>query len=453
MQLKLAMEVTMRKKNNKYMSILGLAAEGILLSVVLFIFLLIRNADLNRLLLSEALPGFSAELRIFEPNRQATMKVDNPNQTKSKDGVSASPNPKNSSDAASGNQQVNPDPSSKQQANSSSILSAQPGETNNTTNTGNTSTQLPNSSNASASAQQGNAELAKTSNLIGVKDIIFQPETDNSNLSEHFNEEPFNIEKYMQEGEREKLKDMKFLRDTIYVVDKKTAMTPEMFNIDALLSEQVSINKTGNLPKVLIFHTHGYEGYADSTGDADGIMGMGELLAQTLTNKYGLVTLHDLGRYDLVDGKVNVNGAYERMEPSVLKILEANPSIEFLIDLHRDGVADNTHLVTKLNGMNTAQIMFVNGLSLLNENGVLRPIKSLENPNINSNLALSLNMKMVADGLYPGFSRKIYLNAYRYSLHLMPKSLLIELGAQTNTVQEAKNAVEPLARVIAEVVQ
>ena len=55
-------------------------------------------------------------------------------------------------------------------------------------------------------------------------------------------------------------------------------------------------------------------------------------------------------------------------------------------------------------------------------------------------------MKTTADALYPGFSRKIYLNAYRFSLHMLPRSTLIEVGAQTNTKAEIWNAMEPLAK-------
>jgi stage II sporulation protein P len=60
-------------------------------------------------------------------------------------------------------------------------------------------------------------------------------------------------------------------------------------------------------------------------------------------------------------------------------------------------------------------------------------------------------MQLQTESMYPGFARRIYLKGYRYSLHMMPKSLLIEAGAQTNTVQEMKNAMELLANVLEEV--
>ena len=61
-------------------------------------------------------------------------------------------------------------------------------------------------------------------------------------------------------------------------------------------------------------------------------------------------------------------------------------------------------------------------------------------------------MQIAAEEYYPGFSRTIYLKGYRYNMHYCPKTLLVEVGAQTNTVQEVKNAMEPLADLIAKVV-
>ena len=69
----------------------------------------------------------------------------------------------------------------------------------------------------------------------------------------------------------------------------------------------------------------------------------------------------------------------------------------------------------------------------------------IANPYIEDNLAFSLQMQIAAANKYPGFTRHIYLRAYRYNMHLKPKTLLIEAGAQTNTVEEMRNAMEVLA--------
>ena len=149
------------------------------------------------------------------------------------------------------------------------------------------------------------------------------------------------------------------------------------------------------------------------------------------------------------DGKVDRSYAYERAIPEITKILEENPSIEMVIDLHRDGVREDTHLVTEVNGKPTAKIMFFNGLSRTRSNG---KVTILENPYIQDNLALSLQMKVAAEELYPGFTRNIYLKGYRYNMHFKPKTLLVEGGAQTNTVEEMMNAMEVLAEVLNSVV-
>ena len=70
------------------------------------------------------------------------------------------------------------------------------------------------------------------------------------------------------------------------------------------------------------------------------------------------------------------------------------------------------------------------------------------NPYIADNLAISFQMQLKAAEYYPGFTRRIYLKGYRYNMHYCPKTLLIEVGAQTNTVSEAMNAMVPLADLL-----
>ena len=94
--------------------------------------------------------------------------------------------------------------------------------------------------------------------------------------------------------------------------------------------------------------------------------------------------------------------------------------------------------------------MFFNGLSRTVERG---DISGLPNPYINDNLALSFQMEVAAETFYPGFTRRIYLKGYRYNMHLCPKSMLVEVGAQTNTLEEAMNAMEPLADIIDKVIK
>lgn len=244
----------------------------------------------------------------------------------------------------------------------------------------------------------------------------------------------------------EKLRDFNYLLSNFYIVDSTTMIGPEQLNPDDLLNRNMKINQESGGPKILIFHTHSQEEFADSTpGDpATSIVGVGAYLTQLLNAK-GIETIHDTGVYDIINGQLDRSSAYENAEASIRPILEANPSIEVVIDLHRDGVAETTHLVTDIGGKPTAKIMYFNGLSRTRVNG---DIDYLYNPYIQDNLAFSLQMQLASETLYPGFVRPIYLRGYRYNLHLMPKSLLIEAGAQTNTVGEMMNAMEVLAETL-----
>lgn len=247
----------------------------------------------------------------------------------------------------------------------------------------------------------------------------------------------------------EKMKDFEYLLSNFYTVDSTTMIDAGQLDAEALLSENMKITPSSGGYKVLIFHTHSQETFADSVeGDpSTSIVGVGEYLTQRLNEK-GISTLHDTGVYDLINGKLDRSKAYEFSEEGVRPILAENPEIEVVIDLHRDGVGNDTHLVTDVNGKPTAKIMFFNGLSRTRSNGDLT---SLPNPYIQDNLAFSLQMQVAAENRFPGFARHIYLKGYRYSLHMMPKSLLIEAGAQTNTVEEMKNAMDVLADLLYQV--
>jgi len=290
----------------------------------------------------------------------------------------------------------------------------------------------------------GKNEVSTGISLIGLEDILYEDDTKQIPITE------VNIDS-VKNYDITKFKDLDYLKNTFYILDKRTQLTAEDFNAEEFLSKDMSINTKGDKPKVLIFHTHSCEAFSDSEpGNMEqGFVKIGEMLADTLESKYGIVTMHHTGRYDYVNGGEKRLGAYERMEPNIQKILDENPSIEVVIDLHRDGVPETTRLVKMVDGKATAQIMFFNGLCRYIVNGQLA--KTEQNPYLADNLALSFQMQLKSKELYPGFTRKIYLHAFKFSLGMRPRSLLIELGAQTNTFQEAKNSVEPLAKILSEV--
>ena len=233
-----------------------------------------------------------------------------------------------------------------------------------------------------------------------------------------------------------------------YQVDKTTVFLDQLADRDKLLGTDLKIDESVNGPSILIYHTHSQEEYADSvSGDSSTtVVGVGEYLAQILRDEYGYNVLHHTGEYDVGDR----DHAYSNAAPEIEQIIKDNPSIQLVIDLHRDGVADTTRLATEIDGRPTAKIMFFNGLSRTAERG---EISSLPNPYLETNLALSFQLQEKAYQYYPDLTRRIYLKGYRYNMHLCPKSMLVEVGAQTNTVEEAKNAMIPLADLINKVVR
>lgn len=241
----------------------------------------------------------------------------------------------------------------------------------------------------------------------------------------------------------EALRDYETLLRQFYTVDGNTMVGSDQLDLDQFLEKDLTVSKEGEGPQILIFHTHSRESFADSRpGDsADTIVGVGDRLAQVLTDTYGYEVLHHTAAYDAETR----DGAYSRALPEIEKILRENPSIQVVIDLHRDEMPEGTRLVVDLDGRPTARFMFFNGLSRTKKTG---NIAYLYNENLQDNLAFSFRMQLKAAEYYPGLTRRIYLKGYRYNMHLAEKFLLIELGAQNNTVEEAMNACDPLSHIL-----
>lgn len=258
---------------------------------------------------------------------------------------------------------------------------------------------------------------------------------------------------------REQLSKPDFLTSKIFTVDNNTSMSDDELNIVNLLDADMSLESLGEDAsgdsasyKVLIYHTHTSESFVDSRPGVpeDTIAGVGAYLTKLLNEQYNIPTYHDETVYDVIDGKLDRSKAYENSFNGISKILADNPSIEVVIDLHRDGVDEETHLVTDVNGKPTAKIMFLNGVSRSKLNG---DIGYLENPNKLSNLAFSFQLYLAGKEDYGDFVRKIYVRSLRYNLHVMPRATLIEAGAQNNTIEEEMNAMEPLAAMLNKVLR
>ncbi len=242
----------------------------------------------------------------------------------------------------------------------------------------------------------------------------------------------------------QELADFDTLIGQFYTVDSVAKVSGELLNAQKLNEKDLRIQKNTEGPQILIYHTHSQEAFADSVpGDeSTTIIGAGDHLAEILQNQYGYNVLHHKGKYDV---KTRDN-AYSSALPEIQKILEENPTIQVVIDLHRDGIDESAgKLVMDLDGKPTARFMFFNGVSCGKRTG---NIDYLYNPNLEENMAFSFQLKKAAEEYYPGLSRKNYINAYRYNMHLCGRTTLIELGAQNNTVEEIMNACYPIAHIL-----
>lgn len=232
-----------------------------------------------------------------------------------------------------------------------------------------------------------------------------------------------------------------------YIVDNSTSAVKSLFDGKKLKQMDMTLEKNLEEPQILIYHTHSLEAYCDSRQgvEEDTIVGVGTYLTEILTKQYGYRVLHDKTAYDVNEyGYGDRDNAYQRVTPALEEILEQYPSIEIIIDLHRDSREITTAIV---DGKEMAQIMLFNGLC----RSKAGPYSKYTNDYLMENLALSLQMRLLGESLYPDVMRKIYLKSDQYNMHFRAHSLLVEVGTEQNTVEQAKNAMEVFADILNEV--
>lgn len=193
-------------------------------------------------------------------------------------------------------------------------------------------------------------------------------------------------------------------------------------------------------PTVLIFHTHTTETYemlnlgwyaADYVTRSDdptrNMVRVGTALCEEL-EKMGIGVIHDTQIHD-----AKYTGAYDRSRESIEKIMQENPSIKVVIDVHRDAIkqSDGTRVkpTATINGKKAAQIMIIAGC----EDGKVTSFPSWE-----ENLTFALRLQEIAETEYPGLMRPILFSARKYNMDITPCSVLLEMGSDSNTLEEAE---------------
>lgn len=267
---------------------------------------------------------------------------------------------------------------------------------------------------------------------------------------------PLDLEQWMQkyqqsetqenaeENQADREAEFSALLNRYFSMDSATTIDSSRLN-NSLLKENLALDPEMEDPQILIYHSHSQEGFTDTVegDDTTTIVGVGDYLTELL-EQYGYQVIHDRGVYDLVDGVLDRNVAYDYSGEAVERWLSQYPQIQVVIDLHRDGV-DGKKFVTEYNGKPTANLMYILGMSRTADQ---QDISYLPNPYIKENIAFALQMQIKAEQLAPGLMRNIYLMAYRFNLHYRPRSILLEAGTQLNTLEEEKNAMEVFAKIL-----
>ena len=223
-------------------------------------------------------------------------------------------------------------------------------------------------------------------------------------------------------------------------------------DLGALLTAPVELTLQDGAPRVLILHSHTTESFAQTADRYEessayrtldpghNMLALGELVAEILESA-GIGVIHDTTLHDYP----SYNGSYSHAAASTKAYLEQYPTIELILDLHRDAADTPTgQMATSctVGGEKAAQLMFVLGTD-----------KRLNHPDWEDNLSLALKLQVLLEKENPGICRDLTLSKNRYNQHLGAYALLIEIGAAGNTLEEAKIAARELAEAIAQLAQ
>lgn len=218
--------------------------------------------------------------------------------------------------------------------------------------------------------------------------------------------------------------------------------TDKKINIEKILNEGASLKITDkSKPTVLIYHSHTHESFValeggkyykgettQSSDKSQNIVRVGDAIVEQL-EMAGFNVIHDTSFHD-----DDYNHSYEHSGKKMDEILKKYPSIDVTVDIHRDSVGvegdskARTSLVREINGKKAAQIMIITGCE---ENF----IKDFPNWYDNLHFALGLQRQFVND--FPGLARPLYFADRRYDMYKTKNSVLIEVGSDGNTLEQA----------------
>ena len=211
-------------------------------------------------------------------------------------------------------------------------------------------------------------------------------------------------------------------------------------NLNALMEDYTPPKRKENV-QILVIHTHATEGYVNTkdnrtTDVKNNMIEVGNVFSKALEEK-GFKVVHDVKLHDYP----SYNGSYANSLKVMNWYTEHYPDIDIIFDLHRDAVGEadtKTKFVTEINKTKVAQLMLVVGT---NEGG-------LSHDNWKENLKFATGLQSTAQEMYPSLMRAIDLRKERFNQSVTKQSIIVEVGSNGNTIEEAKESVKLLAGVM-----
>lgn len=262
--------------------------------------------------------------------------------------------------------------------------------------------------------------------------------------------------KIKKEEKKEEVSDQKepILSSESVTIDKGFKVsnnTEYSINPRDFLNSSLAFKLDNQGPQILIMHTHTAESYSEETynkgapdrnlDETKNITAVGSAMERVFL-KNGINVIHDKTVHDYP----SYNSSYQSAEATIRKNLNANSGIKVVLDVHRDGITreDGTKvkLITDINGEKTAQIMLVVGTNV-----------NLVHDKWQENFKLASKIQAKAIEVYPSLMRPIDLRKERFNEHLTMGSLIVEVGSNGNTMEEAIRGGERIAEVISMVLK
>ena len=231
--------------------------------------------------------------------------------------------------------------------------------------------------------------------------------------------------------------------------------TSYQLDYDGLINEKLNFTVSENEPSVLIVHTHASESYmptkqnyyipSDPSRTEDinfNVVRVGDEIAKSLTDN-GVNVLHDKTIHDYP----SYNGSYANCRKTVESYLKQYPSIKIVLDVHRDAIEkeDGTKvkLISDIDGEQCAQVMLVVGTDAYGRS----------HPNWRENLKFAMKLQRRVDLYYPGLMRPIDLREERFNQDTTTASVILEMGTNGNTLEEALSSAKHIGFALSDMMQ